>query len=437
MTSSTSPNTALSMHFNALQGLTSHQIVPSSPNTSRIWSTDQVRNGSQNGTFDTILYAQHRTISTSPSSQNPWLQLKGIHSSSGPSDITLAIPNISLSEKVRRRRRGNSPVNSVPIKRYSPHVVGNQKKRRRIRAAASPTCHSTTHFFDSHRGKEMHECISHLLLMAEKGEEFILYRHAECIVTSLLSMIEAPTSSSNLQQTYQRALCRHHKEIFDRMESNRMDSIKAIRQLQLAETLEIKRVFHWEWPDSDWEPWFDMFIKFPSQDCGLDEWHELGGRELKDHLQVDMASREISPRGNARTAVALRRRKTSLFSMVSKSGRVDIRTSTHFTVGQPEAYDYAAEEILTLPVIEAGSTQIRFLLSKRETLENSIMFTPLLSIRQMIPDNSKVFQIAATGTLEELVEIFSTGKASWADCDMSGRSLINVGILLGSDLNQS
>jgi hypothetical protein len=47
----------------------------------------------------------------------------------------------------------------------------------------------------------------------------------------------------------------------------------------------------------------------------------------------------------------------------------------------------------------------------------------------MRPKDSKVFQVAAFGTVEALVDMVLEGEASLADRDEDGRSLINVGVL--------
>ena len=49
-----------------------------------------------------------------------------------------------------------------------------------------------------------------------------------------------------------------------------------------------------------------------------------------------------------------------------------------------------------------------------------------ISFSSMIPDDSKVFEIATKGSTEELARLFADGLASSTDCDTQGRSLLNV-----------
>jgi len=72
--------------------------------------------------------------------------------------------------------------------------------------------------------------------------------------------------------------------------------------------------------------------------------------------------------------------------------------------------------------------QMIFELSQQAEL-NSLLLTPTLSLRSTIPDGSKVFDIAARGSLNELELMLYDGRASLIDCDPEGRSLLNVRIM--------
>ncbi len=312
---------------------------------------------------------------------------------------------------------------------HPPNIVGHRRKRPRVQCAVSPHFHIPAFVCDTRRSKEMYSCISHLLLMAAKGEETISSRYVQCIIQTLASTIE-PAMSSNLQQTYRSTLCSFHKEVFDKEESNRMASVRSLRLLQSAETFKIRQPVHKEWSNWDSELLFNMFLRLPSQGRDLEECHEVANGEVTDDSEVKMIQRKPLSQVTPALAGAPRSRKATFFSMGSKDGRVDIRTSCVSTFGASMS-DHTAEVILTPPTSEVESAQIRFLLSQRTTPESIMLATPILSVQRMIPDDSKIFQIAATGTVQELREMFEAGMASLTDCGANGRSLIGVSLLSG------
>jgi hypothetical protein len=65
---------------------------------------------------------------------------------------------------------------------------------------------------------------------------------------------------------------------------------------------------------------------------------------------------------------------------------------------------------------------------QESTSTGSLLSTPILSYRSIIPETSEVFQIVQWGTLRDLQKAFSEGTASVTDCDPDGRSLLNVSI---------
>jgi hypothetical protein len=127
-------------------------------------------------------------------------------------------------------------------------------------------------------------------------------------------------------------------------------------------------------------------------------------------------------------------RKGFIFSLQLKHGRIDIYTSTRSSVGIPEAYNSATEVVLNLPGSEFGSAQIQFSLSQNADQYRSISMTPMISVRSMRPSDSIIFEIAAHGTAEDLIDMVLAGEASLVDRDGEGRSLINVSILKLSEI---
>ena len=56
----------------------------------------------------------------------------------------------------------------------------------------------------------------------------------------------------------------------------------------------------------------------------------------------------------------------------------------------------------------------------------TLRLTPHLTYQAMIPNDSKVFTIIATGTVEDLTNALELRAASLTDRDEEGRSLLNV-----------
>lgn len=58
--------------------------------------------------------------------------------------------------------------------------------------------------------------------------------------------------------------------------------------------------------------------------------------------------------------------------------------------------------------------------------EQCSILHPLMSFCSVKPDNSAVFQLVKSGTVNEIIRLFDTRKAAPTDCDTRGRSLLNV-----------
>lgn len=63
---------------------------------------------------------------------------------------------------------------------------------------------------------------------------------------------------------------------------------------------------------------------------------------------------------------------------------------------------------------------------QRVTSWGTSMFTPAISFHSMRPMGSEVFNIAAYGDVQELIELLQGVDASLSDCDPEGRSLLHV-----------
>jgi hypothetical protein len=256
--------------------------------------------------------------------------------------------------------------------------------------------------------------------MGERGQVDVSPNSFDDLVKTLLSAVET-SNPFGISQTSQRDLHWYDKASYKNIETHRIASIKPFRLLQVAANLQIQILASKERRELNWEPWFE-FIRMPSEDPDPYDRQEILNRE--DHSQGAATSHQ----SDSVSGHTWKCRKGSFFSMSSKYGRIDIRTLTYTAVEYPDAFDYAGEIILALPRNDVGSAQLRFRLSEKVTRESSTFLTPVLSMRRMIPSESKIFKIASSGTVNELRDMLLAGAASLQDCDMNGRSLLNVSV---------
>ncbi|KAF8250895.1 ankyrin [Wilcoxina mikolae CBS 423.85] len=80
--------------------------------------------------------------------------------------------------------------------------------------------------------------------------------------------------------------------------------------------------------------------------------------------------------------------------------------------------------------IPSGGRGIRILASLQQKVARKGVFSlkPTLTFSAVIPDNSEIFQMAASGDLEGLVKLFMEGKASLTDCNVEGRTLLTYAV---------
>lgn len=64
--------------------------------------------------------------------------------------------------------------------------------------------------------------------------------------------------------------------------------------------------------------------------------------------------------------------------------------------------------------------------SQIQTLSGSLSGIPGLTVNNILPKDSLVFQVAATGQVEDLLQLFAAGKADIHDHDINGKSLLHV-----------
>jgi hypothetical protein len=334
----------------------------------------------------------------------------------------------TLGETNSRQNSGaNDNGDLVSSRPCLPNAMGRRGNRYRAHASNSVNIHAPALAPDAQLSRQMGECISNLFSKATHSGQSIPSSYVQYIIETLASEIGKP-KSPDTQEMSRGTLSRYDSAAFYKINSTRRASIKALRLLQLAESFKIQAPAHREWSDWESEVSFNMFVRLPSSDLDSDDCNESIGGRAKDVTLDVVRRRAISPRIGPPSSKASRHCEATFFSMASKFGRVDIRTATYSTTRLSDVFDYTAEVVLTLPARRNRPAQIRFLLSQQVTPELNTTLTPMLSARQMIPDDSEVFRTAATGTVKALRDLLCARKASLSDCDSKGRSLINVSI---------
>ena len=76
---------------------------------------------------------------------------------------------------------------------------------------------------------------------------------------------------------------------------------------------------------------------------------------------------------------------------------------------------------------KTSHTMLKVSVSQSQTFWGSPLVIPRLFVNNVLPSDSLVFQIAATGQVEDLVSLVAAGKASLRDHDTNGQSLLHVG----------
>jgi hypothetical protein len=364
--------------------------------------------------YETILSSGHGEISPSFDSQYVWSQLQAGADGFNPSGVSARVTNSKVTEITGSSGHGKQ-------KRWISGAARNQIKRRRINSTIFPDSHSIPPLYELDRSREVSECILNLSRMASNGQQYVSSHLVKCIVNNLLSEVSA-SKPFNLGKSW--ASGSHLKTVRYRFDPNRIASIEALRLLQSAEIFRINQPEHKEWSEWESEVLFNSFIRFPSQDCDLEDSKKNANNFWND-VEANSTNSAVLFQHNQTPTRILRKRKDTIFSMRSKMGRIDIRASKLSSDRIHDSSDSTAEVIFT----PTRAAQLRFFLQQHVTQKSSTLLTPTLSIRNTIPDDSDIFKIAASGTVGKLREMFSSGEASPLDCDTNGRSLINVSIL--------
>ena len=92
------------------------------------------------------------------------------------------------------------------------------------------------------------------------------------------------------------------------------------------------------------------------------------------------------------------------------------------------AETFAAKLIVTPTSAQLSKIQIIIDIASREYQNRTVSFTPTLTFRAIVPDDSEVFHVVLSGSVHKLKRLLSSGGASLGDCDSMGRSLLNVSL---------
>lgn len=90
---------------------------------------------------------------------------------------------------------------------------------------------------------------------------------------------------------------------------------------------------------------------------------------------------------------------------------------------------FTARLFITPVSAPSPSFQIVIDLASKTHQDRAIYFTPTLTFRAMVPDDSEVFRVVEGGSIKKLKRLINSGRASLGDCDSMGRSLLNVSYL--------
>ena len=87
---------------------------------------------------------------------------------------------------------------------------------------------------------------------------------------------------------------------------------------------------------------------------------------------------------------------------------------------------FAARLLITPASAPSSNIQIVIDLASKTHQDRAIYFTPTITFRAMVPDDSEVFRVVEGGSVKKLKKLISSGRASLGYCDSMGRSLLNV-----------
>jgi hypothetical protein len=364
--------------------------------------------------YETILSSGRGEISPSFDSQYMWSQPQAVADGVNPSDVTARVANSKFTEIAKSSDHGKQ-------ERWISGAARNQDKRRKINNKIFPDSYSIPLLYELDHSVDVLECILNLSRMASNGQRYVSSHLVKCIVNSLFSEVRA-SKPFNLRKYW--ASSPHLKILRHRIDPNKIASIEALRLLQSAEIFRIDQPEHKEWSEWESEVLFNSFIRFPSQDYDQEDTDKITCSSWNGGEASNTKGAVFTQHDQTQTCI-LRKRRDTIFSMRSKSGRIDILVSK-LSAGRMPDLSFSTAEVIFTPTRAA---QLRFFLQQHVTQKSSTLLTPALSIRNTIPNNSNIFKIATFGTVDKLREIFSSGKASPSDCDANGRSLINVSIL--------
>ena len=126
--------------------------------------------------------------------------------------------------------------------------------------------------------------------------------------------------------------------------------------------------------------------------------------------------------------------QTNLRSWTLVNGRLD---AIFRTTVLPDAEDqdtesaeeaFAAKLLITPISGPISNFQIVIDVASKTYHDRTIYFTPMLTFRAVIPDDSEVFLVVRGGSVRKLKKLLDSGTASLGDCDSKGRSLLNVSV---------
>ena len=138
---------------------------------------------------------------------------------------------------------------------------------------------------------------------------------------------------------------------------------------------------------------------------------------------------KVSSQQNYKFENIHRRHSHSEGTMSIKMRRIydAVFTSKHSasTTSEDSILEMLEASFIFMP-IPPQTTRIEVTFQQRMSYQGSFLRKPIVSFSALLPDDSKVFQLAENGDLEGLMSLLTRRKASLTDRDSKGRCLLNV-----------
>ena len=116
----------------------------------------------------------------------------------------------------------------------------------------------------------------------------------------------------------------------------------------------------------------------------------------------------------------------TVFAKNLQACRSDTAGTAFTKLQQDSLEDYFLGKVTYIPDPSTFRTVMSLSFVQKRHIQRAHLLNFNISFRNMVPDESAVFQFIQVGDLDVLIGLFIKGLASLSDCDTKGRSLLNV-----------